>query len=195
MSRSLRRPMVVALAVTAAISVSQTTLGFVETKTTGTVGVHSVTDTQAKPGVICSYKPSSTPGVAKLKRIYVSAPHVKAIAGSGHEKVGFRYVIQRAKYGGSNSGEFLRLYRSPIFTSVTDSTHNAGFGQDSHDIVIPYAYGTDSASYRVTITAFWYQGESGTTLRGKASGRVEWYSLAYGVNPGPFNGSCPDYDD
>lgn len=187
--------MVVALAVTAALSVSQIALGYVETKTTGTVGPHSVTDTAARPGVICSYKPSSTPGVAKLKRIYVSAPHVKAIQGSGHEKVGFRYVIQRARYGGSHSGEFRMLYKSPIFTSVTDTTHNAGFGQDSHDIVIPYAYGADSAGYRVIITAYWYQGESGTTLRGMAKGRIEWYSLSTGVNPGPFNGSCPDYDD
>jgi hypothetical protein len=195
MSKRLRRPMVVALAVTAALSVSQVALGYVETKTTGTVGAHSVTDTAARPGVICSYRPSSTPGVAKLKRIYISAPHVKAIQGSGHEKVGFQYVIQRARYGGSHSGEFRRLYRSPIFTSVTDSTHNAGFGQDSHDIVIPYAYGTDSAGYRVIIKAFWYQGESGTTVRGTTTGRIEWYSLANGVNAGPFNGSCPDYDD
>jgi len=191
----MRRLMMVALAVTAAISVSQPALGYVETKTTGTVGAHSVTDSASTPGVICSYKPSSTPGVAKLKRIYVSAPKVKAIAGSGHEKVGFRYVIQRARYGGSHSGEFRLLYKSPIFTSVTDPTHNAGFGQDSHDISIPYAYGTDSTGYRVIITAFWYQGESGTTLRGTAKGRIEWYALANGVNAGPFNGSCPDYDD
>ena len=71
MSKRLRRPMVVALAVTAALSVSQIALGYVETKTTGTVGPHSVTDTAARPGVICSYKPSSTPGVAKLKRMYI----------------------------------------------------------------------------------------------------------------------------
>jgi hypothetical protein len=191
MLKRFRVLLVVAVAATGALSISQPAFAYVETATTGTTGPHSVTDSASRPGVSCSYKPSSTAGVSKLYRMYISAPHVKAIAGSGHEKVGFRYVIQRSH----NGGAFRKFYTSPIVTSVTDTTHNAGFGQDSHNISIPYAYGTDSAQYRVILKSFWYQGESGTTLRGTATGRVEWYAITTGVNPGPFNGSCPDYDD
>src|SRR5262245_35221349 len=57
MSKALRRGLPMVLALAAVLSISQPALGYVETKTKGTVGVHSLTDTFGSPGATCAYMP------------------------------------------------------------------------------------------------------------------------------------------
>lgn len=191
MSKRFRRSMLLVLALTASLSVSPTALGYVETKTKGTVGEHSLTDTTGSPGAICAYQPSATPGVKKLKHIYVNAPHMKAIAGASTEKVGWRFVIQRIRYGTS---QWKLFYRSPIWTASTNSSQDASFSQEGRKVVVNHTYFETGYGYRVSEKLLWYN-TAGTKVRGSATELVEWYALSEGANPGPSNNVCPDFDD
>jgi hypothetical protein len=175
----------------ATLSLISPALGYVETKTKGTVGAYTVTDTHDSPGAICHYKPTTPASVRELNHIYVNAPDIKAIAGAGMEKVAWRFIIQRMRFGGDT---WKRIYRSPLWSNTTDSSHNAAFGQEGANVTVPQPYATGGYGYRVIVKSYWYK-HDGTTVRGSATGRIEWYALANGVNPGPFDTICPDYDD
>lgn len=191
MSKALRRSLPIATAILAAISVSQTALGYVETKTTGTTGAHSYTDTSTHQGVICTYK-ETTGGDQKLKRMYVTAPKIKAIPGMGMEKVGFQFMIQRQIVGFS-TGKWKTIYTSDIATAVTNSSTNANIGDGSANVTVPYAPGADaSANFRAKVKMFWYA-KNGTTVIGSASGRLEWYVGYVGIDSYPHEGYCYDY--
>src|SRR5438128_6758695 len=146
MSRRVRLLLVGACATTALLSPISPALGYVETKSTGTVGVHSVTDTMAAPGAICHFKATTPSSVRELNHIYVNPPNIKAIAGAGLEKVGWRFVIQRMRFGG---GKWKRIYKSPIWTATT--TTSASFSQEGAPIHVPHPYVTGGYGYRVIL--------------------------------------------
>ena len=194
MSKTLRRALPVAVAVVAALAISQTALGYVETNTSGTVGAHSYTDTSSHQGVICTYKPTTTAGVQKLKRIYVTAPKMKAVPGMGMEMVGFRFIVQRQITGFSGPGKWKTTYTSSIAKAATNASTNANLGEGSVDVSVPYAYGADaSATYRVLVKLFWYA-KDGSTVIGSASGRLEWYVAYVGLDSITHKGHCNDYE-
>src|SRR4051812_41688527 len=173
MSKRLRRVLPVVVAITAALMVGQPALGYVETKSTGTVGAHSLTDEHDLPGAACLYKPSPVADIYQLKHMYVNAPHVKAIDGAGTETVGWRFVIQRTRFG--TVAHWKRIHKSPIWKSSTDSTHDAEFDEEDAQVTVPHPYATGGYAYRVVLKLFWFKA-NGTTVRGMTSDRVEWYA-------------------
>ncbi len=192
MSNRFRRVLPIVCSIVAVLVVGQTALGYVETKTTGTVGAHSLSDTTGSPAAICVYKPSPIANVTQLKHIDVNAPQVKAIAGMGTETVGWRFVIQRTRFG--ITPHWKRIYRSPIWKASTDSAHDASFSQEGANVVVPHPYATGGYGFRVIVKLYWYKA-NGTTVKGSTSGRLEWYVISHGTNPGPFQDACSDYDD
>jgi hypothetical protein len=180
----------------AALSISQSALGFAETKTTGTTGAHSYSDTKAKPGIICTYKDLAS-GVSKLKRIDVKPPDMYGAAGAGTQWVGWQYTVQRQITGFSGPGPWKTTFTSEIFKTQTDGNlnHRAAFGGDSVSVSVPYAYGADaSATYRVKSKLFWYTKTSKTTITGTAAGRYEWYVAYINLDSIKHKGFCNDYE-
>ena len=194
MSNRLRRSLPLVAGIVATLAISQTALGFVQTKATGTTGAHSYSDTQSKPGIICIYKDLAS-GVSKLKRIDVKPPDMKGVPGAGTQWVGWQYMVQRQITGFSGPGPWKTTYTSSIFKTQTDSSHRANFGSDSVSVSVPYAYGADaSATYRVKSKLTWYTNTSSTSLTGSAAGRYEWYVAYVGLDSIKHKGHCNDYE-
>jgi hypothetical protein len=195
MSRRVRRFALLGGTFVAALSLGQTALAATQTGTTGTTGAHSLSDTQAHPGVICVYYygNNGSDSYFQNKHIWVNAPHVKAIPGMGSEKVGWRFSVQRKDIGLGGSSPWKTTYTSPTWTAMTNSSTNAAFSQQGVKVHVPYDFGSDAGSiYRVNVKLFWYKA-NGTDVKGTASERMTWYDLREEENDTAKKGNCDDY--
>jgi hypothetical protein len=162
-------------AVVAALLLAQPTLAYTETNTTGITGPHSLTDTSAKPGAVCTYKHYvSEFSNFLITQINVNPPLMKATPGEGPEQVGWNYTVQRRNISFS-SGPWMKRYTSPTWRTMTDATHYASFTQEKVRVAAPKPGADQNYQYRVFVKLFWYESTNGPVL-GTATERIDWYT-------------------
>ena len=177
-----------------ALAIAQPALGYTELKVTGTVGAHSLWDTEAVPGATCLFKHRS--GTYRLSHIGASPPRMKAVPGMGTEVVAWSFTVQRrivelrwSRLHGRTAtrakSSRARLTPSTTRTSVANRASTSSFRSQ--------AGGDASANYRVIVKLFWYESD-GTTILGTATDRVDWYYPDQGKGVPTFHHFCPDYD-
>ena len=124
---------------------------------------------------MCTYKAYHTKFSHYLiKHINVNPPNMKAVSGQGTEKVAWDFTVQRREVSFSN-GSWQNRYTSPMFIASTNSTHNAGFTQESVGVAAPQPGPDTEYEYRVLVKLFWYKSADGSVL-GTATDRIDWYS-------------------
>jgi len=191
-NRALRVVVIGGMAISA-LAAGRAALGYTELKVTGTVGAHSLWDTEAVPGATCLFKHRS--GTFRLSHIDASPPRMKAVPGMGTEVVAWSFTVQRRIVDSGGAGPWKDRFTSQKFTSSTNAKHNANFGgaQGVH-VVVPFEAGGDaSANYREIVKLFWYKSD-GTTILGTATERVDWYYPDQAKGVPMFHHFCPDYD-
>src|SRR5690348_8318722 len=97
-SRGLRTLVLVATAAVAALGATQPAFAY-QLSHTGTVGVHSLTDTASNPAAIGRYRYYASDGFGWLNRFYVNPPKMKAVAGMTSQTVGWKYMVERKMCG------------------------------------------------------------------------------------------------
>lgn len=144
----------------------------------GTTGFHNLRDSQSEPGVQCRYsRVTPSPFVdyeGKLTTLVVRPPRMKASVGSGTQKVGWLFIVQRSRSGGPWSTK----YTSPIQTRMTNASTNAAFAEMSVGITVPNdAYEGEIRpiyQYRVRVFMFWYT-TAGNHIVGQSIHQVGYY--------------------
>jgi hypothetical protein len=192
--RRKRFTLIVVAAALAALMGALPVSAYTELKTTGTVGMHSLTDTSSSPGADCIYRYKSGWDLWQLKRINVDPPNVRAVPAQGNEQVGWRFTIQRRAYSAfsNHPGPWEHRYTSEVFKAVTDSTHDAAFSPAGVRVNVPVEPGNDVAfAYRAVVKAYWYRA-NGSVL-GTATMRVGWYSSVKGSGSETQHRACGDY--
>jgi hypothetical protein len=191
--RRTLRAVLIGVTTISALAVTQPTMGYTELKVTGTVGAHSLWDTEAVPGATCLFKHRS--GTYRLSHIGASPPRMKAVPGMGTEVVAWSFTVQRRIVDSGGAGPWKDRFTSQKFTTSTNAKHNAYFGgEQGVHVVVPFeAGGAASANYRVIVKLFWYESD-GTTILGTATDRVDWYYPDQGKGVPTFHHFCPDYD-
>jgi len=151
-------------------------LGDQERGHTGVVGFHELRDGKTG-GAVCRYKeiapsPTGYDYEAKLKRIDVRPPRVRASSGS--QEVGWRFIVERRGYSDTWS-PWVVTYRSPVQRDATNTTTDAPFTGMGVAVAVPTT-GADSSTayvYRVLVKMFWYSADGST--RGTALHLTERY--------------------
>ena len=95
----------------------------------------------------------------RLKSLAVTAPVL--YAKSGTQKVGWRFVVTRAKWWGTEPWKV--TYRSPIQVRTATTTSAAAFVTEQVDVRLPHVENTRALVYHVTLKLFWYRA-NGTVL-------------------------------
>ena len=158
---------------------------------TGTVGVYSLNDTSASPGVQATYRYVSKYDSWKLGKIIVHAPSVSAVSGKTAQKVGWKFTIQRRFCDFGFCTKWSDDYTSPTFTAVTNDVTNAAFADKSVG-VRPGPFGYDGGyGYRAIVKMFWYR-PSGS-VQGTAKVRVYYYQLTMGATTEVITKDCPAF--
>jgi hypothetical protein len=178
----VRRPVLASMsAVLFALVAAGPVLADLEQGHTGTVGFHELRD-GSNGGAVCRYKqivpsPSGYNYEAKLKRIDVRPPRVRASSGS--QEVGWRFIVERRGYSGTWS-PWVVTYRSPVQRDVTNTTTDASLTSMGVGVAVPTTSADDSPGYvyRVLVKMFWY-GADGST-RGTALHLTEKYKKILG---------------
>lgn len=193
-----RRSVVAGAAIaTLALVLAQPAMAYTELSTTGTVGVHSLTDTSGSPGAICIYKYQSGASLWQLKHIYVYPPNMKGVPGQGTEQVAWQFTVQRRIWSAfsSHPGPWENRYTSAKFYAYTDSSSNAILGVQDVKVFVPFASdgGADAvADYRVITKLLWYKTSGG--VLGTATERVDWYNEYEELDTLVKHRMCPDYE-
>ena len=141
----------------------------------GTVGVHSLNDTAASPGVTAKYKYNSQDGFGWLKRLKVEPPNVRAVAGKSAQTVGWRFQVWRKVCGLGGCDIWRVRYTSPEMTAVTDDAHDAAFTPMAVSVKVPCGHNCADAGaiYRVVVKMNWYRANG--SVQGAAKHRVYYY--------------------
>ncbi len=141
----------------------------------GTVGVHSLTDTAASPGAIAKYRYRSADGFGWLKRLFVQPPNVRAVAGRNAQKVGWLFTVERKICGLKGCDRWRLRYTSPEMTAITDDASNAAFSQASVSVTVPCGPNCADAGaiYRVVVKMIWHRPNG--NVQGTARHRVYYY--------------------
>jgi len=172
-TRGLRVPLAVFVFMIGALFAAQTVLADTELGDKGKVGVHSLTDTHAKPGVTCKYKFSSGLGLGKLRTITVRPPNMAASPGRSQQVIGWSFTIQRRRVGEQNT-PYKTIYRSDLQTTSIGG-EGGGFESMSASITIPPNEGvTGVHHYQVIVKMLWY-GKDDQTVVGSSRHRVDFY--------------------
>jgi hypothetical protein len=141
----------------------------------GHVGYHALVDTQADAGARCIYRTVSQPGaeiyIGRLGRLHVNPPKMRTALATT-QKVGWRFIIQRAK----DNGAFTRIYRSPIQVQRLRVNRESSFVPMGTDVTVPKASRHENRhTYRVMVKMFWYASDG--TVSGGALHQLSWYEL------------------
>src|SRR5688500_11351011 len=172
--RGFRTWSVVATVAAAALWATQPAFAY-ELGQTGTVGVHSLTDTSSHPGAIGRYKFYASDGYGYLNRFYINPPKMRAVAGKTSQTVGWLYKVERRDCGIQGCGPWMLRFTSVEFTAVTDDAHNASFSQATVSVNVPCGhdcYGADS-KYRITVKMIWHRPNG--SVQGTVRNRIYWY--------------------
>jgi hypothetical protein len=184
------RRLVLSIGLLATLAFAQPAQAYVETGTTGTVGVHSLTDTSSSPGARCDYDYSPSNGWM-LQHISVRPPRMKAVAGQGNERVAWHFTIQRRVFD-PDAHPWKTQYTSPNYFTHTNSSTYASFSREGVDISPPFLPGgQSSAVYRVIVKLIWYR--SNGDVLGTATERVEHYDDWTDPYHNGSVGYCTDY--
>lgn len=172
--RSLRTLIVVATVAVAALGATQPAFAY-ELGHTGTVGVHSLTDTSSNPGAIGRYKYYASDGFGWLVRFYVNPPKMRAVAGNSSQTVGWRYMVERKVCGIGGCGAWTLRFTSVEMTAVTNDAHNASFSQATASVTVPCGHNCYDAGaiYRITVKMIWHRANG--SVQGTVRNRIYWY--------------------
>jgi hypothetical protein len=173
-SRRLRILVISATVAAAALGVAQPALAQ-QLSQTGTVGVHSMTDTSGHPGAIGRYKWYASDNAGYLNRFYVNPPNMRAVAGNASQTVGWLYMVERKDCGLGGCGPWKHTFTSVEFTAVTSDAHNASFSQATASVTGPCDHGcSDGGSlYRITVKMIWHHPNG--SVQGTVLFRIHWY--------------------
>jgi hypothetical protein len=147
----------------------------------GHVGYHALVDTEANAGARCIYRTvvereSGDPAhpiywEGRLRRLEVNPPIMRT-ALAATQKVGWRFIIQRAKDGGT----FERVYRSPVQVQRLRVNRESSFLPMGVDLRVPKASRHENRhEYRVMVKMFWYGADG--SVSGSALHQLSWYEL------------------
>jgi hypothetical protein len=192
--RSIRSLFVLASIGVALLLGAQPVFADTELGHTGTVGVHSLTDTASSPGAKCKYRYLSAYDYGRLKRIVVQPPNMRAVAGKSAQKVGWQFTIQRREMGLGGSSPWEPRYTSPEMTAITSASHNATFSSASVGVTTPFGPDTEDAGaiYRVNVKMIWHRPDG--SVQGTARHRVNYYRSVLDIGgSGLQNNVCSDY--
>ena len=172
--RGLRTLVVVATVAVAALAATQPALAY-ELSHTGTVGVHSLTDTSSNPGAIGRYRYYASDGYGFLNRFNVNPPNMRAVAGKSSQTVGWRYTVERKECGIEGCYRWIDRFTSVEFTAVTSDAHNASFSQATVSVNVPCGHGCydAGAKYRITVKMIWHRPNG--SVQGTVLNRIYWY--------------------
>lgn len=173
--RSLRGLMIAATVSIAALAATQPVLAEIELSHTGTVGAHSLTDTPSHPAAFGKYRWYDSDNLGWLKRFYVNAPKMKAVAGKTSQVVGWLFIVERKDCGFFGCNPWHVTYTSPETTAITDDSHSPGWGQASVDVHVPCGHNCEdlASSYRITEKLIWHRPNGST--QGTVRYRIYWY--------------------
>jgi hypothetical protein len=172
--RGLRTLVLVGTIGVAALAATQPALAY-ELSHTGTVGVHSLTDTSSNPAAIGRYRYYASDGYGWLNRFYVNPPNMKAVAGKTSQHVGWKYMVERKMCGIEGCGSWMLRFTSRQFTAVTDDSHNAAFTQATASVTVPCGHNCYDvgAKYRITVKMIWHRADG--SVQGTVLNRIYWY--------------------
>ena len=175
-SRVSRYLLVGATVAVLATSAAQPVLGATDLGHTGTVGLHSLTDTSANPAAIGKYKYNRSDRFGWLVRFWVNPPNMHAVTGKSNQTVGWKYSVQRQICGLGGCNSWRTTYTSTEQTAVTDDTHNAPFTQMSVGVTVPCGHNCSDAgaTYRITETLIWHKANG--TIQGTDRERIYYYA-------------------
>jgi len=173
---------VVATIAVAALGATQPAFAY-ELGHTGTVGVHSLTDTSSNPGAIGRYRWYSSDGVGYLNRFYVNPPKMRAVAGRTNQTVGWLYKVERKMCGFMGCGAWTLRFTSVEMTAVTDDAHNASFSQATASVTVPCGHNCYDAfaRYRITVKMIWHRPDG--SVQGTVRNRIYWYGAQLTTGP------------
>lgn len=168
--------LVVATIAVAALGATQPVFADTPLGHTGTVGVHSLTDTSSNPGAIAYYKYNNSDGFGWLKRLYVNPPNMRAVAGMSNQTVGWLFTVERKICGIPGCGHWELRYTSSETTAVTDDAHSPSWGQASVRVTVPCGHNCADAgaTYRVTVKMIWHRPNG--SVQGTVRDRIYYYS-------------------
>jgi len=157
-----------------------------ELGTTGQVGAHSLSDTDANGGAKCSYVTTSQGETFhnwQLRRLDVRPPRMRAI--SGQQTVGWRFIVDRST---DDEGPWTTTFRSRIQKRTTSTSSNAAFSTMGVKVNVP---STDDFYYRIRVKMFWFTPKGGH--QGTSTHSIDFYRVqndAGPVRPGDHRGVC-----
>ncbi len=177
MSPRLRGLLVATTVAIAALAATQPVLGY-ELGHTGTVGVHSMTDTAGDPAAIGKYRYYASDGFGWLTRFWVFPPKMKAVAGKSAQTVGWTFTVERKDCGFGGCSHWFGTYTSPEQTAVTSDATNASFSQATVLVHVPCGHNCADlgSSYRITVKMIWHR--PGGSIQGTVRDRIYWYGAA-----------------
>lgn len=172
--RRLRGLLVVATIAVAALAATQPVFAY-ELGHTGTVGVHSTTDTSSDPGAIGKYRYYASDGFGWLTRFWVNPPNMRAVAGKTGQTVGWLFTVDRKVCGIGGCQHWMLRYTSPEMTAVTDDATDASFTQATVGVTVPCGHNCEDvgATYRITVKMIWHR--SNGSVQGTVHDRIYWY--------------------
>lgn len=157
----------------------------------GTVGVYSLNDVSASPGVQAIYMYVNKYDAWKLKKIVVRAPNVSAVSGKTAQAVGWKFTVERRFCDFGHCGKWYKDYTSATFKAVTSDVANAPFSDESVGVRAGQ-FGYDGGyDYRVIVKMFWYR-PSGS-VQGSATVRDYYYLLTTGTTTEVVSKDCPAF--
>jgi hypothetical protein len=174
--RISRSALIAASVAVMALAGTQPVLGATDLGHTGTVGLHSLTDTSSNPAAIGKYKYNSSDGFGWLVRFWVNPPNMHAVTGKSNQTVGWRFIVERKICGLGGCGNWTTTYTSPEQTAETDDSHDAPFTQLSVGVTVPCGHNCSDAgaTYRITEKLIWHKANG--AIQGTDRERIYYYA-------------------
>jgi hypothetical protein len=171
-----RRSLSVLVATTLALALgTSTALGAVPESQKGKIGTFSIPDSNAEPGVACTYDAAIGSG-NDLDVMEASGPRVFArnrTTGRDAQTVGVRFLFQRSVNEGG-SGGWVTEDRTGMIRKTAYDDKPARFGKRSWLVPLEENY-----HYRALLLIKWFRPGSTTKGQGSAKQRYEWYQVLY----------------
>ncbi len=141
----------------------------------GKYGAYQVNDQQnVANGVKCQYETHKEGGAYRLDRLVVRKPYVHSYT-SGHQWVGWRYIVKRDH---DTNGTFQEVYRSSIVKAKATQATIANFSDRIW--YAPESTSSLKGNYKVLLVLFWYQKPGSTQQSGKVVTEIDWYGVKGG---------------
>ena len=171
-----RRSLSVLVATSLAFALGATSaLGAVPESQKGKIGTFTIPDSNAEPGVVCTYDAAVGMGL-DLDVMEARGPRVYArdrTARRDAQTVGVRFLFQRSVNEGG-SGGWVTAEKTQMIRKTAYDDKAARFGKRSW--LVPFE---ENYHYRTLVLTKWFRPGSTTKGQGSAKQRYEWYQVVY----------------